>query len=230
MKNIFLASLITLSVSFSHSQEPSSNPNPINVTRQGFGSHNGINTNLGFVNANPITDGTAYYFDNWDTTGIIYTKNDGNVKIKQVNINLYDSTLEALYDDKSIFTFDSNNLMRIVINNKVFRTFEVNGDIKILEQFYKKGNAIYKLSKVIYSEASVNPQHARKRNRYIKTTKYYRYQNGELQKIKLSKRAFASTFKSDKNSEQDIADFLNKNKISLKEEADLKKVLQFLSR
>ncbi len=230
MKNILFTSLIVLSIFSSFAQESVSNPNPLNFTRQGFGVHNGITTNLGFVNPKTLTDGTAYYFDNWDTSGTIYTKSDGNIKIKQVNINLYDSTLEAIYDNKSIFTFDSNNLMRIVIDDKVFRIFEVDGETKIFEQFYNNGNAIYRLYKVIYSEASINPQHARKRNKYIKSAKYYRYQDGELQKFKLSKKAFAKTFETENISEQDIANYMTKSKISLKEEAGLKKVLQFLSR
>lgn len=231
MKNFILLSFLAASVFSTHAQEiVNSNANPLNITRQGFGVHNGLSTNLGFVNPDALTDGSAYYFEDWDNSGTIYTKSDGNVKLKQVNINLYYSTLEAIYDDKSIFTFDSENLMRIVVNGKVFRTFEMDGEIKILEQFYNKGISIYKFHKVSFVEASVNPLHNRKKHKYITDQKYYLYKDGELRQLKLSKKAFAKTFQTEKLNEKAIADYIVKSKISLKKEEDLKKVFQFISR
>lgn len=212
-------------------QNASSTSN-LNVTRQGFGWHSGIDMSMGFVNARPLTEGTSHYFDNWDTEGTIFIKDKGRVKIKKVNINLYDNKLEAIYDENSVFTFDSQNLIRIVINDKVFRTFEFKGETKIFEQIFNNKLSIYRYYNVRYTEASTNPMINRKVNKFTKRAIYYLYNkdNGELTTMKMTKKAISKQIQSDNVSEKSILDFIKQNKLSLSNEIDLIKVFEFASK
>jgi len=201
----------------------------LNVSRQGFGEQSFFDMGLGFVNPKAKTEGSAYYFDNWETEGIIYTSDKQRFKIKNVNINLYDNTLDALYDGNSVYTFNNENLAKIVINGKDFRVFKVDKEVKILESFFRGKFSIYRYNSLIYRESSANPMINRKTNKYIKKSKYFVYKKGSLTKIKLSKKSFAKIFQSKTVSKESILGFLKKNDLSLSNEEDLLKALRFVS-
>lgn len=230
MKKAFILLLQLVFVLPLVAQETTTDKNPRNNIRQGFGTHNSFDLGLGFVNPDFKTDGSAYYFDNWDTEGIIFTKENGSFKIKNVNVNLYNNTLDAVYDENSVYTFDSKNLMKIVINDKVFRIIDMDGELKIFELIFRNDFSVYKHYDVLYSEGSINPMHARSTNKYIKKEKYYLYRNRELSKMKLSKKAFSKMLETDKVDQQAILAYMDKGKISLKEEEDLLKVFNFMTR
>jgi len=211
-------------------EETVSETNSRNTTRQGFGTHAFLDMGVGFVNTSTKTEGSAYYFDDWNTEGIIYIKDKGRIKIKKVNINLYDNKLEALFDGNSVFTFDSENLVKIVINDKVFRTFNINNELKIFELFFNDKVSIYRYYSVSYSQKSINPMINRKTNKYIKKAKYYLYRDSELTKMKLSKKSFSKLFQSDRVSQESILKYIDKNKLSLNKETDLIKALKFVNK
>ena len=202
--------------------------NPINNTVQGLGFES-FDMTVGFVNAKRMTEGSAYYFENWNTESTIYIKDKGRVKIEKVNINLFDNTLEAIYDDNSVFTFNSDNLLKIVINAKVFRIFEINNEPKILEQFFKGDFSIYRHYSVIYTEGSANPMLSRKTNKFIKKAKYYLYRDDKLTMVKMTKKSFAKLLHSEKVSPEAILNHIKENKLSINKEDDLIQVLNFIS-
>ena len=204
----------------------------LNVTRQGFGWHSGIDMSMGFVNAKPLTEGSSYYFDNWETEGTIFIKDKGRVKLEKVNINLYDNKLEAIYNENSVFTFDSQNLIRIVINGKVFRTFEFKGETKIFEQIFNNKLSIYRYYNVRYTEASTNPMINRKTNKFTKRAIYYLYnkENGKLTTMKMTKKSISKHLQSDSVSEKSILDFIKQHNLSMNNETDLIKIFEFASK
>lgn len=228
MKKAFILLIQMMFILPTLAQEDDSNP--INVTRQGFGEFRGVNMSLGFVNAKRITEGSAYYFDNWNTEATIYLKEEGRLKLEKVNINLYDNKLEAIYDENNVFTFDSANLVKIVINDKVFRTFEINKELKILELIFNGEFSIYRYYSVIYRKGEANPMLSRKTNKYIKKAKYYVYRDSELTMIKMTKKQLASLLSSDKVSEDSILEFIKQNKLSINDEADLLQVFEFVNK
>jgi hypothetical protein len=69
----------------------------------------------------------------------------------------------------------------------------------------------------------------RKVNKYIQKAEYYLYSENKLTKIKLSKNSFSKLFQSDKISQQSIYNFIKENRLSLSEETDLIKVLNFVN-
>tara|TARA_B110000902_G_scaffold241264_1_gene291433 strand:+ start:184 stop:879 length:696 start_codon:yes stop_codon:yes gene_type:complete len=227
-KTILLLQILCIFSSFAQEKDNDINPN-LNVTRQGFGEQAFLNMGVGFVNAKAKTEGSAYYFDNWNTEGLIYTKDNKRYKIKKVNINLYDNTLEAIYDEGYVFTFNTNNLVKIVINKKVFRVLTLDNELNIFELFFNNRLSIYRYNSVSYYKNSRNPMVNRKVNEYINKEKYYLYDAGSLTKIKLSNKYFSKLFQSETISQEFIMEFIKKNKLSLKKEADLIKVLNFVS-
>lgn len=227
-KTIVLLLILTLASCSLFSQSSGNNSNTTNITRQGFGEHSSYDTNLGFVNARPETDGTAYFFDTWETTGKIYTKESGVYRVEKLNINLLSNTVEAIYDESSVFTFDSESILQVVINNIKFRFIPTKNGIQVLELIYSASPSVYKNFNIIYSEASVNPMHGRKANKYIKNHKYVVYEDGELKKIKLSKKAFSQFFATASKDQNAILDYIKRNNISLKEESGMIQVLDYV--
>ncbi|MFC4636048.1 hypothetical protein ACFO3O_19215 [Dokdonia ponticola] len=230
MKKATILLVYILCILPSFGQETKTEKNPRNNIRQGFGTHNSFDLGLGFVNPDFKTDGSAYYFEDWETEGVIFTKQNGSFKIKNVNINLYKNTLDALYDENSVYTFDSDNLLKIEINDKIFRVFTIDGEKKIFELFFNEALSVYREYSVLYSEASINPMHARSVNKYIKKEKYYLYTDGELTRMKTSKKAFAKLVQSDDLSQKAIVDYISKNRLSLNDETDLLQVLNFVNK
>ena len=231
MKKKFLFAVFIVSLVIGHSQDRGGGSNSnLNVSRQGFGVQSFFDMGLGFINPKADTEGSAYYFDNWDTEGIIYTSDKKRFKIKNVNINLFNNTLDALYDGNSVFTFTSKSLVKIVINNKDFRVFKLDNDVKILESFSRGKFSIYKYSSLLYRESSPNPMINRKTNKYIKKVRFYVYNNGKLEKMKLSRKYFSKRFQSDTLSKDAISNFIKENGLSLSDESDLLKVLNFVNK
>ncbi len=210
-------------------QEDNGDSNPIQATRQGFGEYQGLNMNVGFVNPKARIEGSAYYFDNWDSEALIYLKEQGRYKIEKVNINLYDNTLDALYDDDNVFTFDTENLLQIVINKTIFRPLIYEKELKLFELFYNDGLTIYKNYLIGYSNSSPNPMVNRRTNKYTKNERFFLYRDNQLIKIKLTKKAFAKLFKTDALSQEAIVSYISDNNLSLKKDDDLIQVLHFVS-
>ncbi len=230
MKKIFILLAQIIFIFPSLAQENVNESNSRNITRQGFGKQIPFEMGVGFVNRKANTEGSAYYFDDWNNEGIVYTKDKGKYKIKKVNINLYSNKFEAIYDSTFVYTFDSKNLIKIVIDNKVFRIIKIKEEPKIFELFFNDKISIYKYYNINYSRSSRNPMVNRKTNKYIKKTKYFLFSKNKLTKIKLSKKSFSKFFKSDKVSQKSTLDFINENKLSLNKESDLIKALNFVSK
>lgn len=230
MKKRFILLIQVIFIFPSLAQEDVDEENSINITRQGFGKQIPFDMGVGFINRKPNTEGSPYYFDDWDNEGIVYTKNKGKYKIKKVNINLYNNKFEAIYDSTFVYTFDSKDLIKIAINTKDFRVIKINKEPKIFELFFNDNISIYKYYNINYIRSSKNPMVNRKVNKYIKKAKYFLYSKNKLTKIKLSKKSFSRFFRSDNVSKQSILKFINENKISLRKENDLIKVLNFVNK
>ena len=232
MKKIAFLLILVFCISPSFAQDKDDdddNKTNIKSTRQGFGDYIGLDMSLGFVNARMRTEGSEYYFEDWNTEGIIYIKDKGRVKIKNVNINLYDNRLEALYDETNVFTFDSDNLIKIIINGKVFRTFKIGNELKLFELFYNDKLAVYKYYSISFSKGSANPMLNRKENKFIKKEKYYIYKDKELTMMKLNKKSVSKMLASENMSQDTILEYIKRNSLSLNKEPDLMQLFRYVS-
>ena len=182
------------------------------------------------INGEIGTKNSAYYFDDWDTKGEIFVKDKGKVRIDGVNLNLFDNTLQAVYEENKVFTFDSDRLMKIVINDKVFRIFEIDNKLRIMELFYESKQAVYKYFDVKYVPGSLNTMLNRSANKFIKNEKYFILQDGELLRIKMTKKAIAAQLETETIGQEAILSFIKKGKLRVKKEEDFVKVLNFVNR
>ena len=224
--SISLILLLSLTV---FAQEDEQDSNPLQTTRQSFGDYRGLNMTVGFVNPKTRTEGSAYYYDDWNSEAIIYLKEQGRYKVENVNINLFDNTLETLYNDNNVFTFDTNSLLQIVIEGKIFRPLLEDGELKLFELFYNNGITVYKHYYISYTKSSPNPMINRRTYKYIRNERFYVEKDGIMIRIKLSNRSFSKLFESETHTAEVILDFIEENNISLKDENQLKMVLEFLA-
>ena len=216
----FLIFLITFTV-FAQDEDYT---HSLKTTRSGFGNQSGFNMGPEFVNARTRTDGSAYYFDAWDLEATIYLKEQGRYKIDKANINLMDNKFEALYDETKVYTFDTKNILQIIIKDKVFRTLTLDGKPTLLELFFNEDITVYKYYTIKYSKSSPNPMVNRRTNKYIRNERYYVEENGRLEKVKLNKRGFAKQFATKELNRDDI----ETNDISLNDEAELQQLLNYI--
>lgn len=211
-------------------EESKSSDDSFQTTRVGFGEMSGFNMGPGFINPRTRTEGSAYYFDNWDTEALIYLKEQGRYKVEKVNINLLDHKVEALYDENNVVTLETENLLQVRINNKVFRPLTLDKKLKLLELVFNKKVSVYKYSSVSFTKSDPNPMINRKTNKYFRNEKYYLYEGGQLTRIKLTTKSFAKRFASGDLSETSIIDYIKTNNLSLKKESDLLQVLNFVNK
>ncbi|MDC7998312.1 hypothetical protein [Gilvibacter sediminis] len=218
--------LVSLTV---FAQEDEQDSNPLQTTRQSFGDYRGLNMTVGFVNPKTRTEGSAYYYENWDSEAIIYLKEQGRYKVENANINLYDNTLETLYNDNNVFTFNTDELLQFAIDGKIFRPLVQDGELKLFELFFNKGITVYKHYSISYTKSSPNPMINRRTNKYMRSERFYVDINGSLEKLKLTNRAFSKLFATDALSADDIKAFIESKDLSLKEENQLKEILEFIA-
>ena len=210
-------------------QEPDNDTQSnIQTSRQGFGNFRGMVLSSGFVNAKMKTKGSRYLFDNWENDGIIYMKDKGRVKVKNVNINMYTNKLEALFDGNKVFSFDSDNLMKLMIDDRVFRIFHDDNGHTLYELVYNGKTPVYKFNRVTYAKGSPNPMSARPSNKYFKHVKYFLYKNGELEKLKVSSNSLSKSLKNEDTDQETIAAFIKKYELDLEKDTDLIKLLEFV--
>ena len=107
--------------------------------------------------------------------------------------------------------------------------FTIGKERKILELFFNDKHIVYKHNIVSFYKSSTNPMVSRKNNKYIKRSKYYLYKKGKLTKIKQSENKFSKLFKTNNLNQNSIIKFIKENKLSLKKETDLTKILSFIS-
>ncbi len=200
------------------------------TTRGGFGNQSGFNMGPEFINAKIRTDGSAYYFEDWDAEAMIYLKEQGRYKIEAANINLLDNAFEALYDENKVYTFDTKNILQIIIKDKIFRTISFEGEPTLLELFFNEKVTVYKHYSINYSKSSPNPMVNRKTNKFIRNERYYIEENGRLNKIKLTKRGFAKQFATKDRDRDAIETYIEVNNISLNDENEFRQLLNYVGK
>ncbi len=227
---LFLIQVFLILPSFAQETEPKSSDNSFQTTRAGFGEMSGFNMGPGFINPRVRTEGSAYYFDNWDTQAVVYLKEQGRYKVEQVNINLMDNKLEALYDENNVVVLETEKVLQVIVNDKIFRALTVDKKPQLLELFYNEKVSVYKHYSIRYRKSDPNPMINRKTNKYTRSETYYLHRDGQLIKIKLTNKSFAKLFATGDHSEEAIVDFIKENDLSLKKDGDLRQVLNFISK
>ena len=131
-------------------------------------------------------------------------------------------------DSDSIFAFTFNNIKKIVINNKIYKNYYYDDDNRVYQMLFDTDE--YKLMKgfeVKLISGSANPMVKRPNDKYVRGEDYFLMINGSISPIKLKKKSIFKSLKLDKLNTSKLDMFVESNSLSLKNEDDIVKLLEY---
>ncbi|MBT8259090.1 MAG: hypothetical protein KJO49_11495 [Bacteroidia bacterium] len=202
------------------------NATALNVAAQGNIRSQG--SSAYFVNPPREIEGSVHLFDNWNNRAVIYTVDNQQYLMKNINLNLQRHTFESKIAQDTLFTFNFNNIDKFVVNNKVYRNYYWDDDNRVYEVIYDgKDYQVIKGFKLEIIEGSANPMLNRRSDKYAKKEAYYIRKEGKIKPFRLSKGRIMKLFKSDEEKSKELLQFVRENKLSFKKEYDIRRLLEF---
>jgi len=189
------------------------------------------NPSNGFIIINPAkrrVDGSNYLFDSWDNFCEIVTVENERFGVRNVNLNIKRNTVEAKYAGDSIFVFNFNNIKKFIINGETFKNYYWDDDNRLYNVIHESEDfALIKGYKITEVEASANPMLNRSFDRLIKKTFYYLKTKEGIKPIVLNKRKVLNFISEDEDIKNNVEEYARHNRLSYKNEEDLKKILDY---
>ncbi len=174
--------------------------------------------------------GSNYLFDSWKNHALIvagqkkYTINNINYNVR---LQRFESQVE---DNKSLFVYDLPSISSMTINGRQFISlfnYKTNSNI-IYEVIHKDDTqSLLKSYNVKVVQGSPNPMVNRKKHKIKKDVIYFMKKGDNLSKIKLNKKGVLKALSVGNENITALESFVKDNKMSYKNEADLKKILAF---
>ena len=181
-----------------------------------------------FVNPPRDIEGSVHLFDSWNNTAVIFTKDEQQFKLKNINLNIERHTFESKIARDTLFTFNFNNIDKFVVNNKIYRNYYWDDDNRVYEVIYDgKDFQVLKGFKLEIIEGSANPMMNRKNDKFAKKEAYLIRQDGKIKPFRLSKGRVMKLFKGDEEKSNELLEFVKENKLSFKKEYDIRKILEY---
>lgn len=177
---------------------------------------------------NNKVDGTPYLFDKWDIAGEIFSIDNKIFKIKGLNYNAYADYFLTKTTPDSVFVFKASYIEKAIINNKVFKKYlnQNNGSINFYEVIAEIDDfELLKRSQKVIRTGITNGLTREKENDYlILKESYFLFKEGILTEFALKKKNILKLF-GDKS--QKVNKFISNNKLSIKEDEDLRKIFEY---
>lgn len=173
-------------------------------------------------------NGSVYLFDDWNNKSKI-TINNKNYSLPNMNYNV-EKNVFAFKSKDSIYTFEDAVVEKALINNKFFKTINLNGINDIYQVIYKGKNfECLKKYTLRLINASANPMVNRNKSTIKKDYKYYILKDENLINFKLKKSSF---FKMPefKKYKKEILQFVKNNNLSFKKEKDIKFIFAYANK
>ena len=230
---LFISFLFSVSISFAQTNSVDAGGSQAMENYAQLASGNGASygNSMMFYNPKRYIDGTIHLFEGWNNTAVIHTISDDKFFVKRVNLNLKRNSFEAkMNDSDSIFSFTFNSIKKIVIDNKIYKNFYYNDDNRVYEMLYDTDQ--YKFMKgfqVKLISGSANPMVNRPNDKYVRGEEYFIMVNGLIKPVKLKKKSIYRILDLNKLSSSKLDMFIESNSLSLKNEVDIIKVLEYHS-
>jgi hypothetical protein len=193
-------------------------------------SHQKAGSSMMFFNPPREVDGTEYLFDDWKNYAIIYTEDNQRFALKNINLNIKQNAFVSKIDDDSLFTFNFNNIKKVEINGKNYKNYYWNDDNRVYEIIYEgKDFSIIKGFKIVEVTGSANPMLSRTRDRLVRKWFYYIKNDKGINHFKLTKSRIFKALKISEAEKSKVVDYAKRNKLSFRNEDELKKILEFYS-
>jgi hypothetical protein len=170
--------------------------------------------------------GSPYLLEDWNTKAVIFSTSGDMFKIDNLN---YDTTKERFVvkmTKDSVFVFDSSTIQKVILNRKMYKPYINNGE----KFFYQnvasaKGVAFLKKSFKLIKKAGKVDLFTDTGEKYVLKTNFYIHKDDEIQKIKPKNKYFLKFF--NRNDASKIKEYISNNKLSIKNDSDLKKIFHF---
>ena len=175
------------------------------------------------------TDGSFLLFETWNNKGELVLGEE-RLTVNNINFHVDEEKFISQMDNDSTFVYDFKGIERIIVNNRPFISVYNSQENKNKVYEVIAENDEMSIVKNYYSEVmtgSTNPMINRSRNKIKLKTNYYFMINGGLIPFSKKKSAFRSVLPSEKASM--LERYAKSNKLSFKDDEDLKKMLQYLS-
>jgi len=189
----------------------------------------GANIGSSSVVINPAKNvqGSYHLFKNWNNRGVfVFDDSDKKYLLRNINFNLDRQVFESKVGKDSVFTFSFDNVKSIVVNGREFKNMYVPGQRgnKTFEIVFEGTDfAIVKENYITITEGSDNPMINRP-SKFVKEEDYFVRRGNSMKPIRLKK----STILKLAGSEADqLEDYVKKNRLSYKEDADVRQMLNF---
>lgn len=172
--------------------------------------------------------GTPYLFDDWNNTSVVTTLDDQKFKIVNLNYDTKSDLFVAKISQDSVFMFKPNYLKEVTINNRRFKKY-LNQETALFNYYEviaaNDDTEILKRNQKVLRIGITNRLTMEKESDYfILKEDYYLNKSGNLTELSLRKKNVLRLF-GDKS--QMINKFISNNKLSIRQEADLRKIFNY---
>tara|TARA_B100000787_G_C16198053_1_gene302480 strand:+ start:3283 stop:3990 length:708 start_codon:yes stop_codon:yes gene_type:complete len=227
IKVAFFCLLISFCVQKGYSQ----NHNFVNNNNESLSS--GASSNIQahgssayFYNPRIPVDGSEYLFDEWENRAIVYTKDKYTYSLKNINLNIKRNSFVSKVGKDSVFTFDMNNIDKIIINRKIYKSvFSENGK-RIYQVIYEDTNfSILRGFTIQRVPSSPNPMVNRKTDRLVRKRILFLKKDNAVKRFKLTKKRVLGLV--NVANEEEVLRYAKDKKLSFRKEEDLNKILEY---
>ena len=182
-----------------------------------------------FYNTRNVVIGSVYLFDEWNNSAEIHTLSNERFLVRNINLNINRNAFEAkLNDSDSIFSFNFNNIKKILINDKTYKNYFYNDDNRVYEIIYEtekisimKGFSIKLVSK------GANPMLNRANDKYAKFSSYFVKRDNSIKPFRLRKKSIHNLLDNDKNIISRLDFYITSENLSYKNEGDVAQILDY---
>jgi hypothetical protein len=181
-----------------------------------------------FYNPRIPVDGSEYLFDEWKNKAVVYTKDKHVFSLKNINLNIKRNSFVSKVGKDSVFTFDMNNIDKIIINRKIYKSVFSEDGKRIYQVVYENANfSILRGFTIQMVQSSPNPMVNRRADRLVRKRVLFLKKDDAVKRFKLTKRKILGLVNT--ANKEEVLRYAKDQKLSFRNEEDLNKILEYSS-
>lgn len=189
----------------------------------GQGSQN-IGATSVIINPPKKIEGSVHLFKSWINRGVFVTNEDKKYSLRNINYNVQRNVFESKIGNDSVFTFNTNNVDKIVINNRPFKSI-YNPAVRaesIYEVIFENDSfSILKKHEMEVMEGSDNPMIIRP-SKYILSESYWVKKRNSVKSFKMKKKNIIKLAGKDAKA---LTKYADDNNLTFRDDADVTRIL-----
>jgi hypothetical protein len=199
-----------------------------NLTSVATTTNQGLGSAGYFYNPKIAVDGSEYLFDEWENRAAIYTKDKYIYSLKNINLNINRNSFVSKVGKDSIFTFDMNNIDKVIINKKTFKSVVSENGNRIYQVIYEGTDfSVLRGFTIQTVKSSPNPMVNRRTDRLVKKQVLFLKKNNAVKRFKLTKRKILGLVNA--ANKEEVLRYVKDQNLSFRKEEDLNKILEYSS-